>query len=171
MTRAEINQPVPFNFNFRAWYILWSPVSGGACALQQEAEWLLITLYLVPRALHPSSIRHTRTADIRGGLPGRTGSHYCWTWRYDLRGCFRNRCAPAFDIVTVEGEGCSAAGWEEMSEGDSGLKTDGISADVGICPCFFVDRCFKLIQYSTIMILPKFVKTFWQRTTTDNLLF
>lgn len=131
VTGAEINQPVPFNFNFRAWYILWSPVSGGACALQQEAEWLLITLYLVPRALHPSSIRQTRTADSRGGLPGRTGSRYCWTWRYTLRGCFRNRCAPAFDIVTVEGEGCSAAGWEEMSEGDSGRKTDGISADEG----------------------------------------
>lgn len=51
--------------------------------------------------------------------------------RYALRGSFRNRCAPAFDIVTVEGEGCSAAGWEEMSEGDSARKTDGISADEG----------------------------------------
>lgn len=76
VTGEEINQPVPFNFNFRAWCILWSPVSGGACALQREAEWMLITLDLLPRALHPSSIRHTRT----GGHPrrfaggGRTGS-------------------------------------------------------------------------------------------------
>lgn len=46
--------------------------------------------------------------------------------RYALRGSFRNACAPPFDIVTVEGEGCSAAGWEEMSEGDSARKTDGI---------------------------------------------
>lgn len=34
-----------------------------------------------------------------------------------------------FDIVTVEGEGCSAAGWEEMSEGDTERITDGISRD------------------------------------------
>lgn len=41
-----------------------------------------------------------------------------------------NTRASAFDIVTVEGEGCSAAGWEEMmSRGDTARITDGISAD------------------------------------------
>lgn len=34
-----------------------------------------------------------------------------------------------FDIVTVEGEGCAAAGWEEMSEGER--RTDGVSEDDG----------------------------------------
>lgn len=47
----------------------------------------------------------------------------------------------AFDIVTAEGEGCSTAGWEEMSAGDSERKTDGISVDEG----FF--RAFSLIHY------------------------
>lgn len=68
VTPGEINRLVPFNFNFRAWYILWSPVRCGACALEWEAEWMLIALYLLPCALHPSAIRQTRTGDIRGGL-------------------------------------------------------------------------------------------------------
>lgn len=94
---------------------------------------MLITLYLVPRALHPFAIRHTRTADIRGGLLGRTESRSSGE-AGTRRGSFRNGCAPAFDIVTVEGEGCSAAGREELSEGDSARKTDGISADLSVFP-------------------------------------
>lgn len=34
-----------------------------------------------------------------------------------------------FDIVTVEGDGCSAAGREEMSRGDTDRRTDGISGN------------------------------------------
>jgi len=35
----------------------------------------------------------------------------------------------AFDIVTVEGEGCSSAGWEEISSGDTERRSQGISGD------------------------------------------
>lgn len=104
---------------------------------------MLITLYLVPRALHPSAIRHARTAAIRGGfLAGEDGR----TERLCHEGTLS--AAPSataafrrFDIVTAEGEGCSTAGWEEMSAGDSERKTDGISVDEEFFfpPCFLID--------------------------------
>lgn len=64
-----------------------------------------------------------------------------------VRSCFRNSRAPAFDIVTAEGEGCATAGWEEMSAGDSERKTDGISVDEG----FF--RVSSLIRYLNVFNL------------------
>lgn len=83
---------------------------------------MLITLYLVPRALHPSAIRHARTAAIRGGFPGRLRETELLAMKvYALRGSFRKTAA--FDIVTAAGEGCSTAGWEEMSAGVSERKT------------------------------------------------
>ncbi|TMS05187.1 hypothetical protein E3U43_004437 [Larimichthys crocea] len=72
---------------------------------------MLIALSLLPCALHPSANRQTRIEDIREGLDE------------DKR--HRSAADGVFDIVTVEGEGCSAAGWEEMSEGDTERITDG----------------------------------------------
>lgn len=61
--------------------------------------------------------------------------------------------ASLFDIVTVEGEGCSAAGWEEMSGGDTERITDGICGDATDDRAllgFLADLgCFRIIHKSS----------------------
>lgn len=111
---------VPFNFNFRAWYILWSPVRCGACAQKWEAEWMLIALYPLPCALYPPATRQTRIGDISGRL-GRMGRQIsCW-WRYCFSSVSLEFCASVFDIVTVEGEGCLVAC--RMGGGERGAQS------------------------------------------------
>lgn len=97
----EINRPVPFNFNFRAWYILWSPVTCGACALEREAEWILIALYQLPCALHPSAIRQTRAGDNRGSVlffVARTLGQMCGWPRYGGSGLLWNTARPCLTL-------------------------------------------------------------------------
>ena len=77
---------------------------------------MLIALYRLPCALHPSAIRQTRKGDIRGGLGEDREADLPWMKVHFLSLSLEYR-ASVFDIVTVEGEGCSAAGWEEISGG------------------------------------------------------
>lgn len=77
---------------------------------------MLIALYPLPCALHPSAIRQTRTGDIRGGLGEDRGTDLL-LMKVQFPSVSLEYRAALFDIVTVEGEGCSAAGWEEMSGG------------------------------------------------------
>lgn len=77
---------------------------------------MLIALYPLPCALHPSAIRQTRTGGIREGL-GEDRDADLLLMKVQSPSVSLECRAALFDIVTVEGEGCSAAGWEEMSGG------------------------------------------------------
>lgn len=94
---------------------------------------MLIAVYLLPCALHPSAIDKTADRgeeeeeeaegggrDISEEVSGarrrrRTGRHASALDEGTVSSARR-----LFDIVTVEGEGCSAAGWEEMRRRSSG---------------------------------------------------
>ncbi|KAF3854741.1 hypothetical protein F7725_022796 [Dissostichus mawsoni] len=88
------------------------------------AEWMLIALYRLPCALHPSAIRQTRTGDIRGAF-GEDRETDLLSMKVQFPSLSREYRASVFDIVTVEVEG-----WEEMSEGGTERRTDGNSGDV-----------------------------------------
>lgn len=110
---------------------------------------MLIALYLLPCALHPSVIRQTRTGDIRGGFFGEDRETALLLMKVQLPSVPREYRASVFDIVTVEGEGCSDAGREEMSRGDTERKTDGISGDDRDFAGF--PRGFRLVYINSVL--------------------
>lgn len=71
----------------------------------------------------------TRTGDIRGAF-GEDMETDLLSMKVQFPSLSREYRASVFDIVTVEVEGCLAAGWEEMSEGSTERRTDGNSGDV-----------------------------------------